>query len=678
VTVTFRLTTNTYNPYHVHKTAFDTICSPNLNREFNVLNTQGVKMKFASSLRDPVYGVVPITSIEQEILKLPLMNRLKNIKQLGLAYLAFAGANHTRFEHCVGTMHVASLMGTAIELNEQELETIRIAALLHDVGHPPFSHSIEFACNLFGIKEIPNHECTTKKRIKGDDKLNEILKRNRPLIHIEDVASLAIGEFKTPYLRRIIDGAIDADKIDYILRDNYHCGLPVALDINTISEILSRDTNLGIVIKPEGQSFAEQLFIGRYHLVSKIHHNLRNRLGNYLLALTLKEAWDNSKDKENVAQKMTEEWTDGDLMAFLQKEATTKYPILRNHLLGTEVFHEVRNFGFENLTPLARYSAAKIASCPSVLPKVSKTFSSWFKNKQFFIDTYIANPPEPNITLGTNPPLLLIDAPLSRAALDASLKEIHFAVYSLEDIEDKDIDFDKLLKQYSEMLDSTLDTKKAESLIKMWWNNDKTSFCIQKLAELVLNTEAIAMRSGVDFTSDLIILAANAIYESFANIYKQIVFIPSLTELAIILGDLEKEGFFKRKDGTAMTSYPLSFSKGGTFSTEFLVDMEMLETFGLLYRLIRVSKFGEQYHQKYQIRISGWGRAYFQRNLNCVQDMLSLSIRLNTYFQRVIKEKEEQYNELFRRAKEEPTTKETSQQAKKIIKDLPVPIIVLT
>lgn len=606
------------------------------------------------------------------------MNRLKNIKQLGLAYLAFAGANHTRFEHCVGTMHVASLMGTAIELSDQEMETIRLAALLHDVGHPPFSHSIEFACKLFGINEIPNHETTTRKRIIEDKSLNEILRKNRPLIHIEDVADLAVGKFKTPYLCRIIDGAIDADKIDYILRDNYHCGFPVALDINTISEILSKDATRGIVIKPEGQSFAEQLFIGRYHLVSNIHHNLRNRLGNYLLALTLKEAWENSEDKKSVALKMTEEWTDGELMTFLQKEAPTKYPILRNHLLGVEVFHEVRNFGFENLTPLARYSAAKIGSCLSILPQVSKAFSSWFEAKEFFIDAYIANPPEPNLTIGTNPPRLLIDAPLSKAALDASLKELHFAIYSLNDIQENDINFAKLIEKYSKELDSTLDQEKAESLIKAWWNNDKTSFCIQKIAELVLNSETISMRNDTDFASDLIIIVTNSIYESFAEAFKQIVFIPSLSELVKVLFNLEKAGFFKRSGGKAVTTYAISPREAGTgtsFSTEFLVDVEMLETFGLLYRLIRVSKFGEQYHQKYQIRISGWGRAYFQRNLSRVQDLLNLSTRLNAYFEKLIKENEEQYNELFRIVKEEPTSKETSQEARKISKKLPIRVI---
>jgi HD superfamily phosphohydrolase len=636
------------------------------------------RLKYSSSLRDPVYGIVPVTSIEQEILKLPLLNRLKNIKQLGLAYLAFPGANHTRFEHSVGTMHVASLMSTAIEITEAEMETVRIAALLHDVGHPPFSHSIEFACNLFGIKEIPDHKTVTRKRIIDDKALCSILKERRPLIHIEDVADLAVGRFKTPYLCQIIDGAIDADKIDYILRDNHHCGFPVALDINTISEILSKDAEHGLTIRPEGQSFAEQLFIGRYHLVSKIHHNLKNRLGNYLLALTLRKAWNSVKDKMTVATYMTEEWTDGDLMAFLQKEAADEFGVLRNHLLGNEVFHEICNFDFQNLSPLDRYSAAIISSNPSYLPKMSDAFSKWFKDKQFFIDAYIASPPEPSLTIGTDPPRLLVDTPLSKAALEASLKEIHVAVYSREDVAEGDLDMSKLLERYSKELDNTFDEKKAKGLMEMWWNNDKKEFCVHKITELILNSETMDLRNHQDFTSDLILVTAIAIYQSFAEVFKRIVFIQSLSEIVKILHDLKQENFFKKCDSSDMKIYDIvqrEDRSGYLLPPQFLVDIEMLETFGLMYRITKVAKFGEHFQQKYQMRISGWGRAYFQRNMSNVQDLLSLSSRLKEHFTKIIKDHENKYAELFEKVTEEPTSREVAQEAKKLTKDLPLKVI---
>jgi HD superfamily phosphohydrolase len=201
-------------------------------------------MKFVGSLRDPVYGVVPITAIEKDILKLPLMNRLKNIKQLGLAYLAFAGANHTRFEHSVGAMHVAHLMATGLELNESEIEAVRIAALLHDVGHPPFSHCIEFASRLFGITEIPDHTIVTKDKIIHDAKLHEILKLNRPLIRLEDVAELKDRMMKIKQETSKLDDHFFANRFDKPITMLNNAQLKVRQIIVNINSVLSLEREL--------------------------------------------------------------------------------------------------------------------------------------------------------------------------------------------------------------------------------------------------------------------------------------------------------------------------------------------------------------------------------------------------------------------------------------------------
>jgi HD superfamily phosphohydrolase len=636
-------------------------------------------MKFVSSIRDPVYGLVPITEIEQEILKLPIMNRLKNIKQLGLAYLAFPGANHTRFEHSIGTMHVAHLIATGIEVEDPEIEMVRIAALLHDVGHPPFSHSIEFASRLYDIKEIPDHKTVTKNKIVEDAKLQDILIR-KPIVHLEDVANLAVGKFtKAPYLSQIVDSGVDADKIDYILRDNHHCGFPVALDINTLSQVFSKNKLRGIVVKSEGQSFAEQLFIGRYHLVYNIHHNVKNRLGNYLLAWTLEEAWKNTTDKEKIATEMTRNWNDGDLINYLKEKAPKRYEVLRDHLLGVEAFCEIHNFGYEELTPLARYSAAFASFKPHFLPEISKAFNKWIKDKEFFVDTYVANPPEPSVVVGEDNPHYLIDTPLSKAALDASLKDVHVAIYSPNKISQTDIDMDKLLEEYRRTLDSSLNMEKAESLIKSCWKEDKSKFCVHKLIELVLNDRTIVMRQKEDFTSDIVLVTTYALYESFVKILKEVVFIKSLSELARILNDLKTQGYFKRTTGSDMNSYeiPKSGTSGFNFPATFFVDIEMLETFGLLYRIIKVKKFGERFQEEYQLRISGWGRDYFRRNLSCVHDLLNLSKRLEDYFDGLLKKSQETYVEYFKKVREESETGQTtSEETKALAKKLPIKVMV--
>jgi HD superfamily phosphohydrolase len=87
-------------------------------------------LDFVDTFKDPIYGIIPVTWCERDLLRLPLLNRLRSVKQLGLGFLAFPGANHTRFEHSIGTIHVASLIAQSLGLKEHEIEFIRIAALL--------------------------------------------------------------------------------------------------------------------------------------------------------------------------------------------------------------------------------------------------------------------------------------------------------------------------------------------------------------------------------------------------------------------------------------------------------------------------------------------------------------------------------------------------------------------
>jgi hypothetical protein len=531
---------------------------------------------------------------------------------------------------------------------------------------------------MFGITEIPGHKEVTRNKIIEDKKLKEIL-TSRPLIHVEDVADLAVGKFtKAPYLSQIIDSGVDADKIDYILRDNHHCGFPVALDINTLSQVFAKDKKRGIVVKSEGQSLAEQLFIGRYHLVHNIHHNMKNRLGNYLLALTLEEAWQGTKDKKLTATEMTRNWTDGDLINYLKQQAPKRFDILKDLLLGDESFHEVANFSYEDLSPLGRYSAATISYRRNYLPETSKAFSKWIKGKEFFIDAYVASPPEPSVIVGETNPQYLIDSPLSKAALDASLKDVHVAIYSLNDFEDGDVDLDKLLDEFCKILDKSMDEKKAEGLIKYCWSDNKGKFCVSKLVELILNSQSIAMRQKEDFTSDIVLITANALYQSFLSETKEVVFIRSLSELANILNNLKTSGYFKRTNGSEMTTYNIpSEITGFSFPATFLVDVEMLETFGLLYRIIKVAKYGERFQQRYQIRISGWGRDYIQRNLSSVHDLMTLSTQLKEYFDEVVKANKEKYIEYFEKAREEAEdVQDTSAEVKALAKQLPIKVVV--
>ena len=154
----------------------------------------GEKKKF---IRDSVYGDISLNKFEQKVLDMPQFQRLRRIKQLGLINLIYPGANHTRFEHSIGTMNLGSKLANELELSEDEIELVRISALLHDVGHGPFSHVSE------GVLSFPHEELTkyviskTSMRDYLEEKfdINSIIKK--PLVVSENLETLELlKEFK--------------------------------------------------------------------------------------------------------------------------------------------------------------------------------------------------------------------------------------------------------------------------------------------------------------------------------------------------------------------------------------------------------------------------------------------------------------------------------------------------
>ena len=136
-------------------------------------------------LREPVHGDIELTSEETQLLDTPELQRLRGIKQLGLTYLVFPGATHTRFEHSIGTLHMCDRLVQAVNRNaardpdschhitDSERRVLRIAALLHDVTHVPFGHNIEDQTGL-----LPRHDQPDRfARVLGDSELGSQLER---------------------------------------------------------------------------------------------------------------------------------------------------------------------------------------------------------------------------------------------------------------------------------------------------------------------------------------------------------------------------------------------------------------------------------------------------------------------------------------------------------------------
>ncbi len=167
---------------------------------------------------DPVYGFITIHSgLIFDIINHPFFQRLRRIKQLGLTEFVYPGALHTRFHHALGAMHLMqltldNLRSKGNEISDEEYEGALIAILLHDVGHGPFSHTLEFSL-LKGIK----HEDISLKLIK---RLNQ---------HFNGELDLAIkiftGSYERPFLHQLVSSQLDVDRIDYLKRDSFFTGV---------------------------------------------------------------------------------------------------------------------------------------------------------------------------------------------------------------------------------------------------------------------------------------------------------------------------------------------------------------------------------------------------------------------------------------------------------------------
>ena len=169
-------------------------------------------------INDPVYGFITIPSeLVYEIISHPYFQRLRHIKQLGLTQYVYPGALHTRFQHALGAMHLMgkvldNLRLKGVEISNEEYEAMQISILLHDIGHGPFSHTLENVL-LSGIK----HESLSYLFI---DKLNEQLNNS---LHL--TLQIFRNSYKRKFFHQLISSQLDIDRLDYLRRDCFFTGV---------------------------------------------------------------------------------------------------------------------------------------------------------------------------------------------------------------------------------------------------------------------------------------------------------------------------------------------------------------------------------------------------------------------------------------------------------------------
>ena len=253
----------------------------------------------------PIHGIIGITPLMKKIIDTPEFKRLHGLRQLGAAYLVYPSANHTRFEHSIGVAHLAGIMIKHLQQNQPELyisdrlvELIKIAGLVHDIGHGPFSHLYDDIITKYDISE---HEERGVEIFK-----NIVKKYNIPLSKKE--IEMIIGmvdpdEFKNNYVYQIVANkvcSIDVDKIDYIARDSYHLGFSKNINYErllTMCRVVEFNGSLQLAWPEKVQNDILMLFETRYRLHKTVYYHHAVKSCEFIIKNILTNIIDNSEDK---------------------------------------------------------------------------------------------------------------------------------------------------------------------------------------------------------------------------------------------------------------------------------------------------------------------------------------------------------------------------------------------
>ncbi len=245
-------------------------------------------------IQDTINGPIKIDGIYSDIIDSPYFQRLRYIKQLGLCYLVFPGANHTRFEHSIGTMFMAREISGTLKIDDERLQ---LAALLHDIGHPPLSHGIE---EVFYDLYKTKHEDLTLKIIKGekpygDSSIPDILKKYG--YDPDEIGKIAIGESKkNSLLSNIISGSIDVDEIDYLRRDAFFCGVTIGnIDYKRIFNTVKIEDNK-IVGEEKSITNIESAIITRILMYNSVYFHKTCRIAQKMFGYAYYDSDDRNID----------------------------------------------------------------------------------------------------------------------------------------------------------------------------------------------------------------------------------------------------------------------------------------------------------------------------------------------------------------------------------------------
>ncbi len=247
--------------------------------------------KSGGFIKDPIHGYVRISRTERSVIDTEPVQRLKRIRQLAGSEFVYPAANHTRFEHVIGAMHLAGTLGDVLPIGVPRIqrEQLRLAALLHDIGHGPFSHVFEPLLAKYLGKR---HEDFVPWLVKETDIAERLEAAG---LDTSILGRLAVGKLASrerPYLDQIISGSVDVDKLDYVVRDSFHTGAGYgSFDVHRLLYAMDVIDN-SLSIDDSAVATLESFLLARFESFRTIYFHKASRAVQIMMVRALEAARD--------------------------------------------------------------------------------------------------------------------------------------------------------------------------------------------------------------------------------------------------------------------------------------------------------------------------------------------------------------------------------------------------
>src|SRR5688572_17401376 len=326
------------------------------------------------TITDTIHGTIRLEPLTLDLLETVELQRLNSIRQLGLTYLVFPGANHSRVEHCLGVGHVASEMAKPLGLSEEERKLVHAAGLLHDVGHGPFSHTLE---HVLSRELAVDHMHLTQRIITGQDdnvsaedrdafpevpRIPEVLAKHD--VGPERVAALIRGATEKEatrnvpktgeeprYLAQIIHSPMDADQIDYLMRDAHYTGASHGMiDFPRLLQTL-RTFRGELALDRKGLPALEGMLVARGLMYSSVYFHKTVRIAEQMIARAV--------ERSGAAIGEIQRMVDHELLSWLEEQDSFQKEIALR-LKYRKLYKRAVSYGRDEIPESARETLASL------------------------------------------------------------------------------------------------------------------------------------------------------------------------------------------------------------------------------------------------------------------------------------------------------------------------------